>query len=546
MFTDVIFFNGEVITVDRLDSVADSVCVKGNKIIAVGNFHSLQHLIGPNTERIDLEGRSLLPGFNDAHLHLVLYGVNQLAISCKDPKIDSVEALLNALKEKAKTTPPGRWIRAWGFNETKVKEQRYPTLEELDIVSKVHPIIISRTCGHICVLNSAALKLANIDQHTPDPQGGVIEKDSKGNLTGRLIEAACLEMNNIATYSQDELLKAIEIANRDFIEAGITSIGEAGTFNADSFRALQFASQKGILQLRVYALLGSLNDSRDFTEKILASGVLTGTGDEKFKLGPVKLFTDGSSTGPTIATRKGYTSDPENNGILYYSEEEIYNVLGLAHKLGYQITVHAQGDKAIEMYLNVVERALNEAPRKDHRHRIEHAGISTPDLQQRIKELGMIPIPNPPFHYEFGESYINNYGERVNYMYPARDFIDKGIIAAAGSDSPITDYNPLLGIHTAVNRKTSNGVPVGENQAIEILEAIRMYTYNGAYASFEENIKGSIEPGKLADLVILSDSILHVEKSNIKDLQVDVTMIDGKVVYNRYSNLQGVENIEVY
>lgn len=368
-----IFFNGEVITVDRLDSVADSVCVKGNKIIAVGNFHSLQHLIGPNTERIDLEGRSLLPGFNDAHLHLVLYGVNQLAISCKDPKIDSVEALLNALKEKAKTTPPGRWIRAWGFNETKVKEQRYPTLEELDIVSKVHPIIISRTCGHICVLNSAALKLANIDQHTPDPQGGVIEKDSKGNLTGRLIEAACMEMNNIATYSQDELLKAIEIANRDFIEAGITSIGEAGTFNADSFRALQFASQKGILQLRVYALLGSLNDSRDFTEKILASGVLTGTGDEKFKLGPVKLFTDGSSTGPTIATRKGYTSDPENNGILYYSEEEIYNVLGLAHKLGYQITVHAQGDKAIEMYLNVVERALNEAPRKDHRHRIEHA-----------------------------------------------------------------------------------------------------------------------------------------------------------------------------
>lgn len=198
------------------------------------------------------------------------------------------------------------------------------------------------------------------------------------------------------------------------------------------------------------------------------------------------------------------------------------------------------------MYLNVVERALNEAPRKDHRHRIEHAGISTPDLQQRIKELGMIPIPNPPFHYEFGESYIKNYGDRVNSMYPARDFIDQGIIAAAGSDSPITDYNPLLGIHTAVNRKTSNGVPVGENQAIEILEAIRMYTYNGAYASFEENIKGSIEPGKLADFVILNDSILHVEKSKIKDLQVDLTMIDGKVVYNRHSNPQGVENIEVY
>ena len=539
MVADYVFYNGEVITVDANNSIVDSVAIKGNRILAVGEFESLQQFIGEETKQIDLDGRSLLPGFNDAHLHLVYYGVNQLAISCKSPEQTSVETLLNALKEKAKVTPPGRWIRAWGFNENTVTEQRYPTLEELNAVSTEHPILISRTCGHISILNQTALNLAKIDEHTPDPQGGVIEKDSNGKLTGRLIEAASMQIAEIATYSEDELKEGIKIANEHFLKTGITSVGEAGTFGSESFRTLQLAIQQGLLQIRVYALLGSLTDSKDFSEKIIASGVVTGTGNEWFRLGPVKLFTDGSSTGPTIATREGYTSDPENHGILYYTEEEIYNVLGIAHKLGYQITVHAQGDKAIEMYLNVVERALKEHPRDNHRHRIEHAGISTPDLQDRIKELGMVPIPNPPFHYEFGESYIRNYGERVNYMYPARDFIDKGIIAAAGSDSPVTDYPPLLGIHTAVNRKSKNGVDVGVEQAVEVLEAIKMYTWNGAYASFEEEIKGSIEPGKLADIIILNGSILKKDKTRIKDLQIDATIVDGKIAFEREANTIG-------
>jgi len=539
MVADYVFYNGEVITVDANNSIVDSVAIKGNRILAVGEFESLQQFIGEETKQIDLDGRSLLPGFNDAHLHLVYYGVNQLAISCKSPEQTSVETLLNALKEKAKVTPPGRWIRAWGFNENTVTEQRYPTLEELNAVSTEHPILISRTCGHISILNQTALNLANVDEHTPDPQGGVIEKDSNGKLTGRLIEAASMQIAEIATYSEDELKEGIKIANEHFLKTGITSVGEAGTFGSESFRTLQLAIQQGLLQIRVYALLGSLTDSKDFSEKIIASGVVTGTGNEWFRLGPVKLFTDGSSTGPTIATREGYTSDPENHGILYYSEEEIYNVLGVAHKLGYQITVHAQGDKAIEMYLNVVERALKEHPRDNHRHRIEHAGISTPDIQDRIKELGMVPIPNPPFHYEFGESYIRNYGERVNYMYPARDFIDKGIIAAAGSDSPVTDYPPLLGIHTAVNRKSKNGVDVGVEQAVEVLEAIKMYTWNGAYASFEEEIKGSIEPGKLADIIILNGSILKEDKTRIKDLQIDATIVDGKIAFERNTNTIG-------
>ena len=439
--------------------------------------------------------------------------------------------MLDSLKKKAAETPKGEWIRAWGFNETAVSENRYPTRKELDSISIDHPIIITRTCSHISVVNSLALEMAKIDELTKDPQGGIYEKDSEGQLTGKLIEQANMQMNEVTSYTESELMKAVKIASEHFLAAGITSIHEAGAYGPDSIRLLQRAVKSKDIRVRVYAMIASLNDCPDTVDKMMKAGVITGTGDERFRIGPAKLFTDGSSTGPTIATREPYSSDPNNSGILYYSEDEIYQILGEAHKKGYQITVHAQGDKAVEMYINCVERALEEAPRKNHRHRIEHAGITTPDLQDRIYKLGMIPVPNPPFPYEFGEIYTYHYGERVHYMYPVRDFIDKGIIAAGGSDSPITDYNPLVGIYTAVNRKSQSGNDIGANQSISVEEAIRLYTWNGAYASFEEGTKGSIEVGKLADLVVLNDSILRVNPSEIKNLKVETTVVDGEILY---------------
>lgn len=533
MKANIVFFNGEVITVDGQDSIQEALAISNNKILAVGSNEEIKDLIDDSTQVIDLDGKSLLPGIIDAHLHLVMYGTFQLSISCKEHGMDSIDAILTALKDRAATTPKGQWIRAWGFNERTVKEKRYPTLEELDSITAEHPIAITRTCGHIGTVNSFALRLANIDETTPDPQGGLIEKDAKGQMTGRLIENAYMQFNEFATFSNKEIYQAIQIAQQHFLEVGITSIHEAGTYTKDSYRLLQLASQKGDLKIRVYAMIASLNDCKQFTLNMIESGIVTGTGNEFFKIGPAKLFTDGSSTGPTIATREGYTSNPEDYGILYYTEDEIYEVLGKAHELGYQITVHAQGDQAIDMYLNVVERALKENPRKNHRHRIEHAGISSPDLQQRMKELEMIPIPNPPFPYEFGESYLTNYGKRTDFMYPVRDFIDQGIIAAAGSDSPVTTCNPFIGIHEAVNRFTSNGTSFGEKQKIDILEAIRLYTYNGAYASFDEDIKGSLEPGKLADVIVLDRSILKTPLQELKDIQVELTVLDGDILFER-------------
>lgn len=538
MKADIVLINGEVITVDQMNTVVEAVAIRNNRIAVVGSNQEVKSFIGEKTDVIDLQGKTLLPGFIDSHIHLIFYGINQLAVSCKAEHIDSIEALLDDLKKKALETPKGEWIRAWGFNETAMKEKRYPTIDELDEISVEHPIIVSRTCGHISVVNSKALEIAQINKDTPNPNGGVFEKNQAGMLTGKLIEAANMGINEITSYTESELMKSVKIASEHFVAAGITSIHEAGGHGPESYRLLQQAIKSKDIRVRIYAMICQLNNSHEFVNKMLKAGVLTGTGDDRFKVGPVKLFTDGSSTGPTIATRESYSSDPNNYGILYYSEEEIYQILGEAHKKGYQITVHAQGDKAIEMYLNCVEKALEELPRKNHRHRIEHAGISSPDLQERMKKLEMIPIPNPPFPYEFGEIYVQHYGDRVNYMYAVRDYIDRGIMAAGGSDAPVTDFNPLLGIQVAVNRKSQSGMEFGVNQAIGVMEAIRLYTWNGAYASFEEEIKGSIEVGKLADLVILSDSILSVNPNQIKDLKVETTIIDGEIIYKREQSVK--------
>ena len=534
MTADKIFVNGQVVTVDESDRVAEAVAVEDCRILAVGTSAEMRRLAGPGTEVFDLAGRSLLPGFIDAHMHISLLGANKLGVSCKEPHVKSLDDILRGLEEMASETPEGEWVRAWGFNQARVEEGRYPTRWELDEVSGEHPIQVTRTCGHISIANSRALEKAGVDEQTPDPAGGRIERDADGVPTGVLLEAAHMGMTEAAAFGEDELRQALAAASEDLISSGITSIHDAGGYGAHNLRIMQQEVQSGNVKVRIYAMICALTDAEAMVEKALASGITTGLGDERYRIGPAKLFTDGSSSGPTIATRQPYTSDPGNHGILYYEQAYLDDVLGRAHRAGFQITAHAQGDRAVEMVIDCIEAALKSAPREDHRHRIEHCGITSPDLLERISNLGIIPIPNPAFFYEFGDGYVENYGEeRVGSMYPARSFIDNGIQAAAGSDAPITEHDPLLGIHAAVNRKSSSGAAVGPGQRITIPEAIKLFTINGARASFEEDLKGSIEPGKLADLVVLDAPLLSTEKERIKDLRVDLTMVGGAVVYRR-------------
>lgn len=536
MFADLVLVNGQVITSNMEYDVNEAVAVTDNQIVMVGTNEEVKQLIGSQTEVVDLAGRSLVPGFIDSHLHITLYGTNKLGVSCKEPTIESLHDVLKEIEKKVNETPIGKWVRAWGFNQTKISENRYPSRKELDLISSNHPIILRRACGHISVVNSKALEIAGIDEHTTDPEGGIVVRDEEGVPTGVLIENAQMPFYELADFTHEELLQGLMMASNDFTASGITSIHDAGVSSPENFRVMQEAVRNGKIQVRVYAIVSTINKSEEFVDKMIKAGISTGLGDEKFKIGPAKVFTDGSSSGPTAAMREPYTDDSENSGILYFSQEELNRILGEAHEKGFQITAHAQGDRAIEMMLNCIDEALKKHPRKNHRHRVEHAGITMPDLVERMRQLEVIPIPNPAFFLEYGDGYMKSYGERVNHMYPVRDFIDKGIIAAGGSDSPVTSFNPLLGIHGAVNRKSSTGQIVGGNQRIGVLEAIKLFTWNGAYASFEENIKGSIEIGKLADLVVLNGAILDVPTDQIKDMQVDYTIIGGKVVFQKESN----------
>lgn len=526
-----LLINGEVLTVNEKDEVKQGVAIKDNKIIAVGTNKEILKLKNSSSRVIDLKEKTLIPGFIDPHMHITMYGTNKLSISCKE--LNSIDELLQAISEKSKVSKKGEWIRAWGFNENQVIDKRYPTLGELDSVCDENPILITRACGHISIVNSKALSIAGINKKTPQPSGGRIGVDSNGELSGLLIESASTKMNLIAKLSKEEMVHANKIASEDFMKKGITSIHDAGGQGLENLHALQLSSNKDYLKQRIYTMVGSLHDDKPVVEHIISSGIFTGLGDHKFKIGPVKLFLDGSSSGPTIWTRQPYTSDPNNYGIYYFNQEEVDEAMIKAHKEGWQITVHAQGDAAIDMILNTIEKANELYPRPDARHRIEHAGLATKDLVKRMKEQGVIPTPNPAFNFEYGDSYVKNYGERGENYYPLGDLLKAGIPAAIASDCPVTDFSPLRGIHSAMTRKTKEGRELAPKQKITFMEALRMYTINGAYSSFEENVKGSIETGKLADMVLFDRSLVKTDIDKLVEAKVEWTMLDGEFVYKR-------------
>ncbi|NHM30699.1 amidohydrolase [Neobacillus terrae] len=536
-----LFTNGEVITVNSKNEIVNAVAVEDNRIAAVGSTDEILKWKDGNSTVIDLDGRTILPGFIESHLHITLYGTNELSVSCKDESVQTISDLLEKLKEKAKDTLKGEWIRAWGFNDQKIEDGRFPTKEELDSVSDEHPIIVVRACNHISAVNSYALQLASIDKNTPDPEGGKIVRRDNGEPSGLLLENAHMQMFQIAGFTREEIRQAHSIASEHFVQKGITSIHDATGYGISNVEALKEDTENDVIKQRVYAMIGALNDPESVVKHFLDCDVKTNDGNDRFKYGPVKLFLDGSSSGPTVWTREPYDSDPTNYGIHYHQQEEIEKLFIPAHQKGWQITSHAQGDAAIDMLLTCIEKANKLYPREDARHRIEHAGIAQKDLIERMVNEGVIPTPNPAFFFEYGDGYIKNYGDRAKQMYPLNCYIQAGVPAAIASDCPVTDFNPLRGIHSAITRISPTGAVVGEKERIGLLDAIRMITWNGAYASFSENETGSIEVGKRADLIILDRSILNAKTDEIPSIKVVCTMIDGEVVYEEKHENEAVK-----
>ena len=535
---DLVTVNANVITVDDENPRAEAFAVKSTKFIAVGTNPQIKKLIGEDTIVLDAKGKIVIPGFIDAHLHPgpVYPADSRLGkVELGPASIKTMGDLINALRAKAKTTPKGQWVFGSRYQDTKLG--RHPTREDLDKASNEHPISISHSSGHVSVVNSLALRNAGITKDTPDPPGGGFDRDENGNPNGICREGAgrLARKGNPPPPSatREEKLNGFRLCFRNYLSKGITSIGDAGT-DGSNIPFYQELIKSGAPIVRIYKMLGSryLSSLKDLH--------LVGQfGDEHLQLGAIKIFHGNSLSGRTCWLYEPYeVINPKTGQKDYYgirpgrSQEELDELVYNIHKAGFQIACHSNGDREIDMVLDAIEKALRKLPRKNHRHRIEHCSVVNPRILNRVKKLDVV-LALHSYIYEHGDK-MEDYGpKRWPMMHPNRSATEMGIVVAGNSDSPVSAAEPLLRIQSMVTRRTAEGKVYGPEQKVSVETAIRIWTMGSAYASFEEDIKGSNEVDKLADFVVLSQDPTQVPPDRIKDINVERTYMSGKLAFAR-------------
>ncbi len=394
-------------------------------------------------------------------------------------------------------------------------------------------MLLVRACHHIAVANSRALALAGITAATPDPDGGTIDRDEHGEPTGVVRETAMEAVRAIiGKPTINEMTEALILGGNAFLASGVTSTVEAGIFRPEEMHAYQRLRRQGKMPVRTYLMM--IID--DMLDSLIDSGVQTGLGDEWLRIGPAKLFSDGSIGGRTARMRRPYEGEAENVGLWMLPPEDLKAKVKRAHSAGFQVGIHAIGDAAIELVLDAYEEAMTSDPRPDPRHRIEHCSIVDEGLLERIAKLGVIPIPGTSFLHAFRDAYVQNLGmDRLRYTYGMASYARHGIIAAASTDSPVVPTSATVGLQTMMTRLDSKGSAVWPEEAISLDDALRAYTFNGAYASFEENIKGSLKPEMLGDVTVFETDLRRVPAEEMGQIQVDFTIIEGNVAFERSS-----------
>ncbi len=511
-YADLIFYNGNILTMDKSNPAVRAVAVKDGLIQAVGETEAVKQYSGPETEMFDLKGKTLLPGFIDSHVHFVQTGLNALGVDLG--RCGSLGDVFRVLRDGAEKAEKDTFVRGICFDETMLAEGRFPTIQELDSIMPDKPLWICRVDSHSCAVNSKALELMDIDENTDG-----VEKDRSGKPTGVLRTRANFIARNTVmdTIPTAMRLKGMEIASQMALKAGITALNalEGGELFSDKdAEALhEFQDRLPIDTFLFYQITD--------VDRVLEKGLR--------RIGGC-LILDGSFGSRTAALMEPYADDPSTSGVLYFSDEELERLVFRAHREGLQITFHALGDRAIEQLISVYEKAQRLYPRKDARHRIEHFEFPTLDHIKRAARLGVICSVQPAFEYFWGGGGM--YGmrlgaERAAKTNPFRTIIDCGAMLVGGSDSDVTPMNPLLGIQGALTH--SNPV-----HRITIQEALEMFTINGAYAVFEEDRRGSIERGKLGDFVVLSSNPIETPPEEIENIEVLYTIKEGKILYSKY------------
>lgn len=516
MSADLALTDGNVLTMNPSQPCAEAVAVKDGKIVKVGTNEEINQLVGETTKVIRLNGKTVVPGFIDTHIHVADFGRLLMWIDLSNA--DSIKEVQNRLKGHVQTSPKGKWLLGRGWNQTCFAEKRLPTRFDLDVVSPDHPVVFYHQSGQVAVVNSKALESAGVTRLTPVPDGGAVDQDSAtGELTGVLRDNATnLIWNVIPEPNEDEIAEVAGLACQKIVEAGVTSVHWM-VLSLVELTIIRKLHEQNKLPMRVYAVVPAnlLDDIKDFQP----------TGDSALKVGGAVVSADGYLASKTAALFKPYT-DGSANGKLLCTQEELKTSAAKIHQMGLQLVIHAMGDKAVDAALTTIEQASKETPRKDARNRIEQAAVLNQQLINRIKKLGVIVSVQPlvaASEFSVWSATENLGAERARWLYPLKTLIEKGIRVISGSDCPMEPLSPLMGIQAAVTREAF------PEEQVTVDAALRMYTVDAAYSSNEEKVKGSIERGKLADLSVLSDDPRNVSPEKIKNITVEMTLVNGRV-----------------
>jgi len=545
--SDLILFNANVLTMDPLYPKAEGVLIKNGKILSATTNDALKKWDRMKATTIDCTGKTVLPSFIDAHCHLHALAESHVTLNLEPHhNVRSISDIQTKIKDLSQTLPSGAWIRGRGYNEFYLAERRHPNRWDLDQVTSKHPVKLTHRTGHAHVLNSLALKIAGISNETPDPPDGLIDRDvNTGEPTGLLFRMGDFLSKQIPPLENKQLDQGIRIANDELLSMGITSIQDASSHNGiEQWKMFRRWKDTGFLKPRVVMMLG-IDPVRNFIRVLNPFGAIikpnrtaeqrsiisngasqfyeyqesdfeTQFDKSQLRLGGVKIILD------------------ETTGRLHPAQSELNEMVLRIHQAGFQVCLHAIEEKAVEAACSAIEYALRKSPKSDHRHRIEHCSVCPPSLARKLAGLGIMVVTQPSFTYYSGDRYLQTVpSEELKHLYPIRTLLKSGVKVAASSDCPIAPANPMTGIYAACSRMTEAGEAVLSKEKITPEEALRMYGETAARATFDEGMKGSISPGKLADLVVLNGDPIKGPVDEIKDIKVEMTILNGEIVWEK-------------
>ncbi len=519
---DSVVLGARVFTMDEAQPRADALAIRGDRILAVGTNEAIRAFAGPDTVEIDAGGAVVTPGFIDAHSHPLLA---QEAVGV-DVNLRSIVEVQQALARQAAQSPPGTWVLGVMYDDTKFREGRPLTRRDIDEAVPDQPVFVAHRGGHTAVVNSAGFAVAGITADTPDPEGGKFYR-ANGELTGKVAEHAIDPIRAAGKWPEiDRSVRreSVRLTSRKMAAAGLTSTTDAYGIR-DDFVAYQDAVARDEMSFRLSFMPGG---NTDMFQAMKTAGIRSGFGDDMLRIGAVKYSADGSASERTMSMSTPYAGRPDDFGILTMSQEAIDEAVADASAHDFRIGIHANGDVAIDRVLLAYERVLAKHSGPNPRYRIEHCSLVNEDLLRRIKATGVVPTPFYTYAHYHGNKWVEYGPDKMEHMFAHRSFLDHGIPVAPASDFTPGPYEPMMAIQSMVTRKDLQGRVWGPSQRVSVAEALRVCTLHGAYASFEEQEKGSLTPGKLADYVVLGADPHEVEPDRIKDIRVLRTVLGGR------------------